>query len=95
MGHAVASEMGVTREISLLEETSADCMAGVITYLAQRDRHLDKDDIQEANYALTLRPDSPDLTFQQQLATPENMAAPDSEASVFRLAYIAETSTCV
>jgi predicted metalloprotease len=69
-GHAVADKMGVTRQISLYEETSADCMAGVVTYLAQRDGHLDKDDIHEANYALSLAPDSGDLTYAQELATP-------------------------
>ena len=70
MGHAVASEMGVTRQISMWEESSADCMAGVVTYLAQRDGHLERDDIAEAEYALSLAADKPGLTYNQELVTP-------------------------
>ncbi|HLK65349.1 MAG TPA: neutral zinc metallopeptidase [Bryobacteraceae bacterium] len=69
-GHAVAIEKGYHERISLFAENAADCVAGVITAWAQRDGHIDRGDLEEAQYALSHATDPPGQTLVAQLLDP-------------------------
>jgi uncharacterized protein len=57
MGHAVAIQLGHESRSSYENESTADCLAGSFAQQAGRDRQLEKGDIEEAFYGMSLAGD--------------------------------------
>jgi predicted metalloprotease len=57
MGHAVAMQLGHRSRDSYTNESTADCLAGAFTQQSQRDGYLEKGDIDEAFYGMSLAGD--------------------------------------
>jgi len=57
MGHAVAIQLGHESRSSYRNEATADCLAGAFTRSAQRNGSLEKGDIEEAYYGISLSGD--------------------------------------
>jgi predicted metalloprotease len=62
-GHAVQAQLDSASYIGLYRENMADCLAGAITQRANADHYLDRGDLEEAKYALTVAGDKPGTTF--------------------------------
>jgi len=63
MGHAVAMQLGRYSRNSYENESTADCLAGAFAKQAGRDGSLEKGDIEEAFYGMSLAGDpTPELT---------------------------------
>jgi len=57
MGHAVAMQLGYRSRSSYANESTADCLAGAFTQQAGRDSSLEKGDIEEAFFGMSLAGD--------------------------------------
>ncbi|MDB4874261.1 MAG: protein of unknown function zinc metallopeptidase [Gemmatimonadetes bacterium] len=57
MGHAVAMQLGHRSRNSYENESTADCLAGAFAQQAQRDKSLEKGDLEEAFYGMSLAGD--------------------------------------
>jgi len=57
MGHAVAMQLGHESRDSYTNESTADCLAGAFTQESQRDGYLEKGDVEEAFYGMSLAGD--------------------------------------
>jgi hypothetical protein len=57
MGHAVAMQLGYHARDSYTNESTADCLAGAFAQQAQRDGSLEKGDVEEALYGMSLAGD--------------------------------------
>lgn len=57
MGHAVAMQLGYQARDSYTNESTADCLAGAFAQQAQRDGSLEKGDVEEALYGMSLAGD--------------------------------------
>jgi predicted metalloprotease len=57
MGHAVAMQLGHRSRNSYENESTADCLAGAFTQESQREGYLEKGDIEEAFYGMSLAGD--------------------------------------
>ena len=57
MGHAVAMQLGYRARDSYENESTADCLAGAFTKQAERDGSLEKGDVEEALYGVSLAGD--------------------------------------
>jgi predicted metalloprotease len=57
MGHAVAMQLGHQSRSSYENESTADCLAGAFAEQSQRDGSLEKGDIEEAFYGMSLAGD--------------------------------------
>ena len=57
MGHAVAMQLGHVSRSSYKNESTADCLAGAFTQQAGRDSSLEKGDIEEAFFGMSLAGD--------------------------------------
>jgi len=57
MGHAVAMQLGYRTRDSYENESTADCLAGAFTRQAERDGSLEKGDVEEAFYGMSLAGD--------------------------------------
>jgi predicted metalloprotease len=57
MGHAVAMQLGYHARDSYTNESTADCLAGAFAKQAQRDGSLEKGDVEEALYGMSLSGD--------------------------------------
>lgn len=57
MGHAVAMQLGHHSRSSYTNEATADCLAGAFTLQSQKDGNLEKGDIEEAFYGMSLAGD--------------------------------------
>lgn len=63
MGHAVAMQLGHQSRSSYENEATADCLAGAFTLQAERDGSLEKGDVEEAFYGMSLSGDpTPEAT---------------------------------
>jgi predicted metalloprotease len=63
MGHAVAMQLGHQSRDSYRNESTADCLAGAFTQQSQHDGYIEKGDIEEAFYGMSLAGDpEPELT---------------------------------
>jgi uncharacterized protein len=68
MGHAVAMQLGHESRSSYTNESTADCLAGVFAQQAQRDGSLEKGDLEEAFYGMSLAGDPvPESTGNQRV----------------------------
>ncbi|HTE44714.1 MAG TPA: neutral zinc metallopeptidase [Gemmatimonadaceae bacterium] len=67
MGHAVAIQLGHESRSSYANESTADCLAGAFAQQAQRDGELEKGDVDEAFYGMSLAGDpTPQLTGNER-----------------------------
>lgn len=57
MGHAVAMQLGYRSRDSYENESTADCLAGAFTQQSERDGYLEKGDVEEAFYGMSLAGD--------------------------------------
>jgi len=57
MGHAVAMQLGYRSRDSYTNESTADCLAGAFTQQSDRDGYLEKGDVEEAFYGMSLAGD--------------------------------------
>ncbi len=57
MGHSVAMQLGYQSRDSYTNEATADCLAGAFAQQAQRDGSLEKGDLEEAFYGMSLAGD--------------------------------------
>ncbi|MEP6492403.1 MAG: neutral zinc metallopeptidase [bacterium] len=57
MGHAVAMQLGHESRSSYTNESTADCLAGAFAQQAQRDGELEKGDVDEAFFGMSLAGD--------------------------------------
>ncbi|HEY4218027.1 MAG TPA: neutral zinc metallopeptidase [Gemmatimonadaceae bacterium] len=57
MGHAVAMQLGFQARDSYTNESTADCLAGAFAKQAQHDGSLEKGDVEEALYGMSLAGD--------------------------------------
>jgi predicted metalloprotease len=57
MGHSVAMQLGYQARDSYTNESTADCLAGAFAQQAQRDGSLEKGDLEEAFYGMSLAGD--------------------------------------
>lgn len=57
MGHAVAMQLGHESRDSYTNESTADCLAGAFAQSAKRDGSLEKGDVEEALYGMSLAGD--------------------------------------
>jgi uncharacterized protein len=63
MGHAVAMQLGHESQSSYENESTADCLAGAFTDQSKRDGSLEKGDLEEAFYGMSLAGDpTPEAT---------------------------------
>jgi predicted metalloprotease len=68
MGHAVAMQLGHRSRSSYENEATADCLAGAFTQQSQKDGNLEKGDIEEAFYGMSLAGDpTPESTGNQRV----------------------------
>jgi predicted metalloprotease len=57
MGHAVAMQLGYRSRSSYENESTADCLAGAFAKQSEHDGYLEKGDIEEAFYGMSLAGD--------------------------------------
>jgi len=68
MGHAVAIQLGYESRNSYENESTADCLAGTFTRQAQRDGELEKGDIDEAFFGMSMAGDpTPEATGNRRV----------------------------
>jgi predicted metalloprotease len=68
MGHAVAIQLGHESRSSYQNESTADCLAGAFALQSQRDGNLEKGDIEEAFYGMSLAGDpTPEPTGNERV----------------------------
>jgi hypothetical protein len=68
MGHAVAIQLGYESRNSYENESTADCLAGSFTRQAQRDGELEKGDMEEAFFGMSMAGDpTPEATGNRRI----------------------------
>jgi predicted metalloprotease len=68
MGHAVAIQLGHESRDSYQNESTADCLAGAVARQAQHDGELEKGDIEEAFFGMSMAGDpTPESTGNRRM----------------------------
>lgn len=67
-GHAVALQMGIQHRLPVLNEATADCLAGAVTRQLDEDGYLDPGDVEEARFTFSILGDHPSVRFSDSRA---------------------------
>jgi hypothetical protein len=103
MGHAVAMQLGYQARDSYTNESTADCLAGAFAQQAQRDGSLEKGDLEEAFYGMSLAGDPVleptgnrrmDAMMQRRLAR-ESHGTKDQRQENFRTGLNGGAKSCL
>jgi len=103
MGHAVAMQLGHISRSSYKNESTADCLAGAFTQQAGRDSSLEKGDIEEAFFGMSLAGDPTpeptgnaryDAMIQARLAR-ESHGTKEQRTENFRAGLVGGARACL
>jgi predicted metalloprotease len=67
-GHAVALQMGLQHRLAVMNEATADCLAGAVTRQLDEDGYLDPGDLEEARFTFSILGDDPGMRLSDSRA---------------------------